>query len=87
MSEDQRGGGDWPGERVLRLRRRLRMSQGEFARWIGVRQQTVSDWETGQHAPQGASRRLLSMLAEERAPYEAGSGTWEDGDDGADSRR
>lgn len=80
MSEDQRGGGDWPSERVLGLRRRLRMSQGEFARWIGVRQQTVSDWETGQHAPQGASRRLLSMLAEERAPYEARSGAWEDGD-------
>lgn len=82
MSETERGA-NWPAERVLRLRRRLKMSQGEFARWIGVRQQTVSDWETGLHAPQGASRRLLSMLAEERAPYEARSGTWEEGDDGA----
>ena len=84
MSESEHGA-NWPAERVLRLRRRLKMSQGAFARWIGVRQQTVSDWETGLHAPQGASRRMLSMLAEERAPYEARSGTWEDDDDGAGS--
>ena len=60
---------DWNGEDVRRLRERLGVSQGRLAALLGVRQQTVSDWELNLHAPQGASRRLLSMVAEERAPY------------------
>ncbi len=36
---------------------------------LGVRQQTVSEWETGLHAPRGASRRMLSIVAEQRAAY------------------
>ncbi len=55
--------GAWAPGSVRALRRRLRASQQELARLIGVRQQTVSDWETGLHAPQGASRRLLDLLA------------------------
>jgi len=49
------------------------MTQAEFARELGVRQQTVSEWETGRYRPRGASVRLLSILAERRAPYDAGS--------------
>ena len=40
-----------------------------MARLLGVRQQTVSDWETGLHEPQGASRRILSIIAEDPARY------------------
>jgi hypothetical protein len=29
-----------------------------------MRQQTVSEWEVGKHRPRGASRTLLSVMAE-----------------------
>jgi DNA-binding transcriptional regulator YiaG len=64
--------GEWTPERVAALRRRLGLSQAGLARLLGVRQQTVSDWETGLHRPRGASARLLWLVAEERAPYDAG---------------
>lgn len=54
------------------LRYDLGLSQDEFSRILGVRQQTVSEWETGLHAPRGASRRMLSIVAEQRAAYVAG---------------
>ena len=63
-------GGDWTAERVARLRRAMGLTQGAFARELGVRQQTVSEWETGQYRPRGASVRLLGMLAERRTPYD-----------------
>jgi DNA-binding transcriptional regulator YiaG len=62
----------WDGDRILALRRALGLSQAEFARRLGVRQQTVSEWETGRYAPRGASLRVLAFLAEERLPYDAG---------------
>ncbi len=72
---DPRGGrAGWTPAEVLALRRRLGLSQAAMARRLGVRQQTVSDWETGLHRPRGPSARLLRLLAEERAPYDAGPG-------------
>ena len=62
--------GEWDDKRVSGLRYRLGLSQAEFSKRLGVRQQTVSDWETGQHTPKGASVRMLSMLAEQAGPYE-----------------
>ncbi len=59
----------WTAEQVAALRRRLGLSQADFAAEIGVRQQTVSEWETGRYQPRGASARILGMLAE-RAPGE-----------------
>lgn len=53
------------------LRRRLRLSQAAFADRLGVRQQTVSEWETEQYRPRGASARMLAILAEEAAPYDS----------------
>ena len=61
----------WTPERVAALRARLQLSQSAFARRLGVRQQTVSEWETGQYAPRGASTVVLGMLAEEAAEYDA----------------
>ncbi len=51
------------------LRTHLALSQGALAGELGVRQQTVSEWETSQYAPRGASARLLSLIAE-RAGFE-----------------
>lgn len=61
----------WTAGRVLALRASLGMSQASFARLLGVRQQTVSEWETGRYRPRGASVRVLEMIAEEPARYEA----------------
>ncbi len=66
--------GHWDEDRVLALRQRLGLSQAEFAARIGVRQQTVSEWETGKYRPRGASARMLVLLAEDRAPYDSGRG-------------
>ena len=60
------------------LRRHLRMSQQELARELNVRQQTVSEWETDQYRPRGASERLLGMVAE-RAAFHYGEADAEDG--------
>ena len=69
----RRGGKEpWTATDVAALRRRLRLSQAALAERMGIRQQTVSEWETGRYRPRGASARLLTMLAEEAAPYDAG---------------
>ncbi|MEO6042410.1 MAG: helix-turn-helix domain-containing protein [Tepidiformaceae bacterium] len=63
----------WDAREIAALRATLGLSQAEFARALGVRQQTVSEWETGRYAPRGASARMLGILAEERAPYDPGA--------------
>ena len=62
----------WGAEAVAGLRYDLGVSQQEFSRMLGVRQQTVSEWETGLHSPRGASLRMLSIVAEQRATYDVG---------------
>ncbi len=71
MSSNERAQRDhpWGAEDVTGLRYDLGVSQQEFSRMLGVRQQTVSEWETGLHEPRGASRRMLSIVAEQRAAY------------------
>ena len=39
-------------------------TQDEFSDHLGTRQQTISEWEVGKHRPRGASRVLLSVIAE-----------------------
>lgn len=56
----------WNAARVRALRRYLRLTQRQLADEMGVRQQTVSEWETGLYAPRGASARLLGIVAERR---------------------
>jgi DNA-binding transcriptional regulator YiaG len=66
----------WEAAAVRALRRQLGLSQEELARELGMRQQTVSEWETGQYRPRGASARLLGIIAGEAGfEYRAGSET------------
>ena len=51
------------------LRQHLGLTQRELAERLGIRQQTVSEWETGMYKPRGASITLLSIIAE-RAKFE-----------------
>jgi len=60
----------WDANRVRRLRQTLRLTQQGLAAQLGVRQQTVSEWETGLYQPRGASARLLDIVAERAGvPY------------------
>lgn len=61
----QRAGEAWDADAVRALRRHMALTQEQLADALGVRQQTVSEWETGVYQPRGASRRLLTMVAED----------------------
>lgn len=63
----------WDGARVRALRQHLGLTQEELAAQMGIRQQTVSEWERGVYQPRGASATLLSMVAERAGfRYQAG---------------
>jgi DNA-binding transcriptional regulator YiaG len=55
--------GEWTAPRIKQLRERLDLSQAELARRMGVRQATVSDWETGKQVASPMARRLLDRIA------------------------
>lgn len=64
----------WDKKRIKSLRNHLGLTQTELSKRLGIRQQTVSEWETGMYRPRGASATLLSMIAEEaRFKYDARS--------------
>ena len=52
-----------------RVRRRLGLTQVEFARRIDVSHETVRNWEQGKRGPTGAARTLLRVL--DKAPETA----------------
>ncbi len=54
----------WAPPAIKRLRERLGLTQGRFAEQLGVRQATISDWETGRTEPSPMAARLLSALAD-----------------------
>ncbi len=54
----------WNGKRVRALRQHLGLTQERMAEQLGIRQQTVSEWETGMYQPRGSSDTLLSIVAE-----------------------
>jgi len=64
----------WDGKSVQELRKHMGLTQNELSQRLGIRQQTVSEWETGMYRPRGASSTLLSMIAEQaKFKYQAGS--------------
>jgi DNA-binding transcriptional regulator YiaG len=68
----QRRRAEWDASAVRELRRELQLTQQQLAEELGVRQQTVSEWETGMYRPRGASARMLTLVAERAAyAYEA----------------
>ena len=56
-------GFQWDAATIRALRTFMHRSQSAFARELGVRQQTVSEWETGMYRPRGASTTLLTIVA------------------------
>lgn len=63
----------WNSGMIKALRQHMDMSQGELAEELGVRQQTVSEWETGAYAPSRATSKHLGLVAERAGfAYEVG---------------
>ncbi len=61
----------WDAGQIRSLRGHLKMTQDDLAEELNVRQQTVSEWETGQYRPRGASEKVLTIIAE-RAEFQYG---------------
>jgi putative transcriptional regulator len=52
---------------IQSARKRLGLSQDQFADVFGVSASTLRKWEQGQHAPSGAAKALLKVIALEPA--------------------
>ena len=54
----------WNGEGVRALRQHMGLTQENMATELGIRQQTVSEWERNIYQPRGPSATLLTLVAE-----------------------
>ncbi len=54
------------GDEVRRIRKRLRLTQADLARALGVTRVTVARWETGVYAIPEPTARLLQRVRKER---------------------
>jgi putative transcriptional regulator len=54
----------WDSQAIRALRDHLGMTQRQMAEELEVRQQTISEWETGFHIPHRSTQKTLSMVAE-----------------------
>jgi putative transcriptional regulator len=52
---------------VADVRRRVGLSQSEFARLMGVSVRTLQEWEQGRRSPSGAARTLILVAAKNPA--------------------
>lgn len=55
---------EWDAKRIRALREHMGMTQQQMADELEVRQQTISEWETGIHRPHRSTQKTLSMVAE-----------------------
>lgn len=55
---------EWDAKRIKALREHMKMTQQQMADELEVRQQTISEWETGVHRPHRSTQKTLSMVAE-----------------------
>jgi len=54
----------WDADSIKALRQHMAMNQAQLAEELGVRQQTVSEWEVGLYVPSRATRKHLTLVAE-----------------------
>ncbi len=57
----------WNAELIRALRLHMGLTQSAMAKQLGVRQQTVSEWEKGLYSPTKASAKYLTLVAEQAA--------------------
>jgi DNA-binding transcriptional regulator YiaG len=61
---EEAGSLTWDAASLRALREYLGLSQAELAERLGVRQQTISEWETGQYRPTRSRSKHLRLVAE-----------------------
>jgi len=54
----------WDAESIKALREHMGLSQQELADELQVRQQTISEWETGVYTPRRSTSKYLALIAE-----------------------
>lgn len=59
----------WDSELIKGLRQHMGLTQAQFATELGIRQQTVSEWEQGVYTPTRASAKHLMLVAEKAGFY------------------
>lgn len=61
----------WSSDKIKELRDYTGWTQQDLADRMGVRQQTVSEWETGLHTPRYSTSKHLNLIAKDvRFPYQ-----------------
>jgi DNA-binding transcriptional regulator YiaG len=56
--------GLWNSELIKELRLHMGLTQAQFAKQLGVRQQTVSEWENGLYEPTRSKSKHLELVAQ-----------------------
>ena len=56
---------EWNGEAIKALRAYKGLNQEQFASELGVRRETVSEWENSKYEPDRSKRKLLDIIAKQ----------------------
>ena len=59
-----RAGVEWTAQGIKALRTHMGLTQRGLAEFLGVRQQTISEWETNAYKPRLSMSKYLTMVAE-----------------------
>lgn len=55
---------EWTPEKIKALREHMGLTQEAFGEELGMRQQTISEWETGMYRPRRSTSKYLALIAE-----------------------
>ena len=55
----------WQQDAIKALRKHMTLTQAQFAQELGVRRQTVSEWENGVYDPDRSTTKFLELIAKQ----------------------
>lgn len=55
----------WKQDAIQALRKHMGFTQAQFAQKLGVRRQTVSEWENGAYDPDRSTTKFLELIAKQ----------------------
>ena len=55
----------WQQDAIKALRKHMSLTQAQFAQELGVRRQTVSEWENGVYDPDRSTTKFLALIAKQ----------------------